>query len=67
MNTYTIKLKEHPFNLKGMKNQDWFFGCKSCGRQLEVGAISGPYQCECGGRFNVFYVTPEDLEIPSNT
>jgi len=57
------KIENHPFSLKGMKKKDWFYGCKSCGRQLEVGVISGPYKCVCGGRFNVFYVTKEDIEL----
>ena len=56
-------LKEHPFDLRGMKAKDWFMGCKSCGFQLEPKVAAGAYPCNCGGRLNIFYITPEDAVL----
>ena len=57
-------LKNHPFNLEGMKDKDFFFGCKECGFQLGNREVTGPFTCpQCHvGHLNIFYVTPDDVK-----
>ena len=57
----TLTNISHKFDLKGLRVDDAFLGCKNCWWRAERGEVMKPICPECGEQLYVYYVRKEDL------
>ena len=57
----TLTNISHKFDLKGLRVDDAFLGCKNCWWRAERGEVMKPICPECGEQLYVYYVREEDL------
>ena len=57
----TLTNISHKFDLKGLRVDDAFLGCKNCWWRAERGEVMKPICPECEEQLYVYYVRKEDL------
>jgi hypothetical protein len=57
----TLTNISHKFDLKGLRVDDAFLGCKNCWWRAERGEVMKPICPECGEQLYAYYVRKEDL------